>query len=278
MVRRSIQALDMALPTFSSKLLLNHFTRARRRKDTYYKAHLPAGAQSITIQHHQQALVGWTWGDKGPHILLVHGWEGHAGQMLPMVIPLLHQGFRVTVFDMPGHGLSPKTTTDLMDIGKAVLHTIEQLGPFESIVAHSGGAAATVIMLANEPQAAPQKLVLLSPMRDLEQHFSIFTELAGLSGTRKARLRALVTRRIGLPMEACSAIKAAARLTIPGLIIHDHTDIVVPHENAVELAAQWRGSTLIETWGLGHRMGLKDAGVIKEIITFLKEDEALLAT
>lgn len=113
---------------------------------------------------------------------------------------------------------------------------------------------------------------------DLEQHFSIFTELAGLSGTRKARLRALVTRRIGLPMEACSAIKAAARLTIPGLIIHDHTDIVVPHENAVELAAQWRGSTLIETWGLGHRMGLKDAGVIKEIITFLKEDEALLAT
>jgi len=50
------------------------------------------------------ALATWSWG-KGPLVVLVHGWTGHAGRLTRYVPALVDAGFSVLAFDAPGHGI-----------------------------------------------------------------------------------------------------------------------------------------------------------------------------
>ena len=48
-----------------------------------------------------------------PVVLLVHGWGGHAGQMLPLAESIAAQGLRPVLLEMPGHGSSRGSTSTL---------------------------------------------------------------------------------------------------------------------------------------------------------------------
>lgn len=177
----------------AAHLMTEKFVTPRRKHDSDYSAELPDGAKRIEIYHSLTKMTGWMWGSEGPTVLLIHGWEGHTGRVIPLIEPLLQGGYRVFTLDAPGHGLSPPASTHLLDVGYAIQAMIEQHGPFYGIVGHSFGAAASAIMLAREAGLMPEKLVLLSPMRDLQEHFEIFTKIAQLSPAVKTRVRELIT-------------------------------------------------------------------------------------
>jgi pimeloyl-ACP methyl ester carboxylesterase len=177
----ALNGLDRLAPNVSTHLMLSKFVQPRRKKDCSYESRLPDGARRLAVQHNSQSLTGWAWGDSGPAILVLHGWESHTGRMLPLIKPLLAQGYRVFALDAPGHGLSPQARTHLLDVGEAIRAMMTQHGPFYGVIAHSFGAAATAVLLARHPELMPEKLVLLSPMRDLDQHLDIFARIAQLS-------------------------------------------------------------------------------------------------
>lgn len=177
----ALKVLGRISPMAAAHLMTEKFVTPRRKHDSDYSAELPDGAKRIEIYHSLTKLTGWMWGSEGPTMLLIHGWEGHTGQVIPLIEPLLQGGYRVFTLDAPGHGLSPPASTHLLDVGYAIQAMIEQHGPFYGIVGHSFGAAASAIMLAREMGLVPEKLVLLSPMRNLQQHFEIFTKIAQLS-------------------------------------------------------------------------------------------------
>lgn len=268
LVNSALQLLDAVSPELSARVLLRYFLKPRRQRETDYRQQLPPGARRITIFHNLTKLTGWAWGETGPAVLLVHDWEGHTGQIAALVKPLLAQGFRVVAFDAPGHGLSPSGATHIVDFGYAVQDVIEQHGAFYGIIAHSFGAAATAIMLAREPQLMPKKLVLLSPMRHLEQYLDRFAAVAGLSSGGKARLHELVESRVGLPMEQCSTVEAVRQFTIPGLIIHDRNDTLIPDAGSAEIARCWHGARLMTT----EKLPLLDKEVLQHLTDFLKHD------
>ena len=264
------QVIGQFFPKLWIPLLVYIFTHPRRKKDVSYAQHLPAGARRVDVFHNLMRLIGWTWGETGPAVLLVHGWESNAGRMLTLVEPLLEQGFRVFAFDAPGHGLSPNAATNLVDVGYAVQSIIEQHGPFDSIIAHSFGAAATAIMLAHEPELAPRRLVLFSPMRDLQQQIDVFADVARLSSACKTQLEIEITRCVGLPLEQCSTVEAVRSLNISGLVVHDHDDRLIPYSVGVSVAQHWYGSQLISTDRLGHQLALRHLEVISQIVDFLE--------
>jgi pimeloyl-ACP methyl ester carboxylesterase len=261
--------LDRISPAMSANLLMTKFVTPRRKSESDYSDQMPDGARRIEVIHNLTKITGWVWGDGGPSVLLLHGWEGHTGRMIPLIKPLLAQGYRVFTLDAPGHGLSPEAKTHLIDVGYAIQSMIEQYGPFYGIIAHSFGAAATSIMLAREPQLMPRKLVLMSPMRDLQQHLDIFSRIARLSADRKDRLRARVERRIGLPFDRVSTIEAVRTFRIPGLVIHDRHDTLIPYEVGEAVAANWTGARFVSTDKLGHRQGLNSADVLGCIMEYL---------
>jgi pimeloyl-ACP methyl ester carboxylesterase len=115
----------------------------------------------------------------------------------------------------------------------------------------------------------PRRLVLLSPMRDLQQHLDIFASIAQLSPPGKDRVRRLVAGRVGLPVELVSAIEAVRTFTTPGLVIHDRDDTLIPYEVGAMIAHNWRGARFVSTDKLGHRRGLNNPDVLSVILDYL---------
>ncbi len=271
----ALKMIDRVSPELVARLMLTKFVTPRRKKDSDYETRLPAGARRIEVFHNLTKLTSWTWGDSGPAVLLVHGWEGHTGRMVPLIQPLLDEGYRVFTLDAPGHGLSPSARTHLIDVGYAIQAMLEQHGPFFGVVGHSFGAAAATIMLAREPQLMPKKLVLLSPMRDLSQHVDIFSSLAQLSPAAKDRLTDLIASYVGVPFDQCSAVRAVRSLPRPGLVIHDRFDRLIPYDVGAAVAHNWRGARFITTERLGHRQGLRSVDVIEKVLDYLVLDTSI---
>lgn len=260
------RGLDALAPDLTDRIMLRLFVRPRRKRGADYRSHLPSGAQRLNLVHGGRLLTGWSWGQTGPSVLLVHGWEDHTGSMLPFVPPLRAMGYRVFTLDYPGHGLSPRGATHLLDCSHALEAMVNTHGPFDSIVGHSFGATAISIMLARTPYLRPARLVLLSPMRDMEQHLEVFADIAKLSSLRTNRLRELVASAIGRAPSTLNAIDGLQQLDIPGLVVHDRHDTVIPHEVGASLARHWRSATLISTERLGHRRVLRCPEVLSEVL------------
>ena len=265
----AMNGLDRLAPQVTTHLMLRRFVQPRRKKECNYESRLPGGAQRLAVPHNNLTLTGWVWGETGPAVLVMHGWESHTGRMTPLIKPLVAQGYRVFALDAPGHGLSPQAPTHLQDVSEAIGAMLRQHGPFYGVVAHSFGAAATAVCLARQTELMPEKLVLLSPMRDLAQHLDIFAGIAQLSPERKTRLKALVAQRQGLSFETCSAVAAVRRFATPGLVIHDQDDRLIPHAVGQEIAQHWAGARFVSTSRLGHRRGLGNAQVIGHIVGYL---------
>ncbi len=262
----TMRGLDRIAPRLTTELMLRHFVRPRRRRNCDYRGCLPKGARQIDIAYRGHSLTGWCWGDEGPAVLLVHGWEDHAGAMLSLVGPLLERGFRVVALDSPGHGLSPDMDTHLLDTGEALAALMTRLGRFQAIVAHSYGAAATATLLARQPQWMPDHLTLVSPMQDIRQHLAIFAGIAGLSLAGWNRLQHRVAAMLERSLDEISTLDAAARLEAPGLVIHDREDPLIPYAVSARIAERWRSARLVATQGLGHRRTLACPRVVGEIL------------
>ncbi len=265
----ALKTLDHIAPATAARLMMAKFITPRRKRNYDYTDQLPPGARRIEVIHNLTKITGWTWGETGRSVLLLHGWEGHTGRMIPLIAPLLQAGYRVFTLDAPGHGLSPTAKTHLLDVGHAIQDMMEQHGEFYAVIAHSFGAAAMAIMLGQTPQLMPEKLVLLSPMRDLQQHFDIFANIAQLSPQGKERVKHLLEARIGLPFEMVSAIEAVRTFKTPGLVIHDRDDTLIPYEVGAMIAQNWRGARFISTNKLGHRQGLNNEDVLNAMLDYL---------
>lgn len=265
----AMQVMERIAPAVVTNMMLDKFLTPRRKKDSDYSSRLPKGAQRVSVRHGDLELTAWSWDGAGPALLVVHGWESHTGRMLPLIKPLVAQGYRVVALDGPGHGLSPAAQTDLLDMSYAVQATLAQQGPFEGVIAHSFGAAATAVALARAPHLTPEKVVLLSPMRDLEQHVEIFANIAQLSPAALERLKARIAERVGLPLGQCGAVEAVRAFTRSGLVIHDQDDLLIPYADGQAVAQNWAGSQFISTEKLGHRRGLGNTAVLNHLVAYL---------
>lgn len=267
----TMKMLDAVAPQTATDLMLAKFLTPRRKRSSDYTTELPAGAQRIEVLHNLLNLTGWMWGERGPAVLVVHGWESHTGRMAPLIEALVNRDYRVFAMDAPGHGLSPAAKTNLLDVSYALQAMMAQYGPFHSVISHSFGAAATTLMLARVPQWMPQKLVLLSPMRDLAQHVDIFASIADLSPSGKQRLQNEVAEHVGLPLAQCSTVEAVQSIQASGLVIHDRHDTMIPYAASVDIAQQWAGAHLLSTAQLGHRRGLRCSAVLNCVLDYLED-------
>lgn len=57
-----------------------------------------------------------------------------------MATRLVEAGYRAVAVDLPAHGSSPGTTTDLFELREAVVATGAAAGPLAGIVSHSRGS------------------------------------------------------------------------------------------------------------------------------------------
>ncbi|HZO18314.1 MAG TPA: alpha/beta fold hydrolase [Gemmatimonadaceae bacterium] len=236
------------------------FPRRLKHRDA---PRIPAAARSRIVGLGPKRIAAWTWG-AGPRVLLAHGWEGTARDMVPMASALARRGCRVTIFDMPAHGRSTGMTTTLPEMARALAAVAHATGTPDALVGHSLGAAAAVLAMRDELEAS--SAALIAPVAEPWLFLRRLAELLAFSAERYDGLIARVEERAGMPVRAIDGVAAARMLTARAMILHDPADRQVPFAQAEALATAWRGAMLHAMPGLGHRRPLFDPGAIERVI------------
>jgi pimeloyl-ACP methyl ester carboxylesterase len=231
------------------------------------EAFLATGKRS-TIRWEKEELSVWQWGE-GPTVVLVHGWGSRAGRLTTLAAALVENQFRVVAYDAPAHGISSGRLASLPEFARALRTVSEAVGPVHGVVGHSlGGAAAT---LALHDGLAAGRAVLLAPPADVVVFSHAFAEYVGLPARAHDTMRRNLETRLQMRWADIHVAGLAPRLRVPVLIVHDRDDPDVPYGHAEEIVRAWPDARLVTTTGLGHRAILRDPGVVRAAVEFLRE-------
>jgi len=235
------------------------------------------GAENFSLPFHGKMPPGGdfelpvtAWGEKDlPLALLVHGWGGHRAQLSGFVKPLIGVGFRVISFDAPAHGDVPSTQASGYQIAEAMHAVVEKVGMPHAVIAHSLGTMSVTVAL--EDWLKPHKIVFFGPMRRLEDTVAPFVKMNHLPEEMAIELRAVTEEVFGADVWRHTSLDLILpKIQIPALIFHDRDDETTPYISGVAVARAWSSARLVTTHGLGHRGALKDGGVIKQVVDFIK--------
>ena len=209
--------------------------------------------------------------ESAPVVLLVHGWGGHAGQMLPLAQAVAAEGLRPVLLEMPAHCRSAGTASNLPQFARAIDYVTARLGAdghvLHAAIAHSLGANALAYAAGRGLPA--QRLVLLAPPASPREYTRYFAQVFGLSERTRAGMQRLIEAREGILMQQLEPAAVGPRITQPTLIVHDRDDRVNRFADAEAFRDAIAGARLFPTQGWGHRRILKEAAVLDQVARFV---------
>ncbi|KRC12081.1 lysophospholipase [Hydrogenophaga sp. Root209] len=211
-------------------------------------------------------------GPPGPVVLLLHGWGGHAAQMLPLAQALMTQGLRPMLVDLPAHGRSQGSTSNLPQFARAIEYVtarLQQQGhEVRAVAAHSLAANALAYAAARGLPVA--RLALLAPPASPHAYTRLFAMVFGLSEDTRSRMQQRVEAREGILMRQFEPAAVGPRVAVPTLIVHDREDRINRFADAEAYRDAIAGAQLMETSGLGHTRLLRDEQVLQAVVAHLR--------
>jgi pimeloyl-ACP methyl ester carboxylesterase len=271
-LRGSFRQLGRFSPSLSARLAEHLFRTPPRYRRLKREDRCLARARYSATPYARGTLPTWTWG-RGPRVLLVHGWGGHAGRLTPFVRPLVDAGFSVVAFDAPAHGRASGRRSGMPEFIAAIRAVARARGPFEAAIGHSLGAAASALALYEGLDF--RSLVLLAPPADPEKYSGRFAKFFCIpEHTRDAMKRRLMSRyRLEWEHLRVSRGPGASRARL--LVFHDPRDWKVPFQDGQEIVASWPRAELVRVSGVGHHRIVRDPEVIGRAVQFLAGGTAL---
>jgi len=208
----------------------------------------------------------------GPVVLLVPGWGGHARQMLALAEALGQQGMHPVIVEMPAHGRSGGSVSNLPQFARAIEYVAARLvqegHTLRAVVAHS--LAANAAAHAASRGVAMERLVLLAPPASPREYTRLFATVFGLSEKTRAAMQKLVEARESMLMSQFEPAAVGARIRLPTLVVHDREDRINRFADGMSFTHEIKGAQLLATQGLGHRKILHDAEVIGKVAIFTR--------
>jgi pimeloyl-ACP methyl ester carboxylesterase len=116
----------------------------------------------------------------------------------------------------------------------------------------------------------PRRLVIVSSPTRVSRIPLLLAKAAGLPPAAMAEFVMLLDRDAGRPSAELDLVRAAPKTGIPGLLIHDLEDAVIPYAEAEALANAWPGVRMMTTTGKGHRDILSAPDVLRAIVEFVE--------
>jgi len=206
-----------------------------------------------------------------PVALLVHGWGGHAGQMLALADALTAQGLHPVIVEMPAHGRSKGSVSSLPQFARVIDYVAARLKQdghtIGAVVAHSLAANAAAWAMSRGLPA--NKLVLLAPPASPHEYTRLFAAVFALSEDTRAAMQRKVEGREAMVMPQFEPDAVGPRIKAPTLIVHDREDRINPFADGVAYSQAIDGAQLIATQGLGHRRVLSEPEVLRAVASFL---------
>lgn len=251
-------------PTPLLQHALNALTRPKRHPINDRDQTILASAQRFDIDFEQGQIKRWHWGQQGPHVLLVHGWESRASHWHAWVEPLVQAGMQVSAIDLPAHGDATGDETDVVQCGRAVLATYHSMPQPLAMVGHSMGSAACLYAFARGARVSSS--IHLAGPSSLSRVIGYTAHVAGLDRSGRAALHQAMEARTGQAIDQMDPIPLQAGMRHEALIFHDPHDPEMPYLESKDLQKHWPQARLITLDGVGHRYILKDPDVIHQSV------------
>ena len=232
----------------------------------FHKEFLSTAKQSI-LQHAEQRVQVYQWGNGEKKIVFLHGWQSHSYRWKNYIEQFPDNEFTLYALDAPGHGLSTGSFLTVPLYGIVIEKLLLQLGQVEAVVSHSLGAFTILYTLSRLPSLPVKKTILLAPPGEATEFFNFYKTTLRLNDKSVHHIVNHFEQVITKKVDFFSASKFAATLTHPGLIIHDEDDNETSHLHSIAIHKAWKNSKLIITKGCGHN--LKGAEILTEIVNFI---------
>ena len=212
-------------------------------------------------------LYTWKGGEK--NVLLIHGWEGQAGNFSDLIQKLLASGFTVYSFDAPSHGFSSTGKTNFFEFSELAGILIKKLC-VKLLVSHSFGGVATTYALFQNQDIEIKKYVLISTPDKFTERIDDVSEIIGITDKVKNRLIIRLENEINSDVRNLNVSDFVKSINVKNaLIIHDINDKVIPISRSKNVHQNWTKSEFLEIDGTGHFRILRTEKVIDKVIDYL---------
>jgi len=227
-----------------------------------------AAQETLDFRGFEIRTYSWNPGATPP-ILLVHGWEGQAGNFADLVDRLVAEGHSVFSFDAPAHGLSSRAPTTIFDFISLVALMIERVRP-NLLVSHSFGSVATTAALSELPDVTIERYAMVTTPDRFQQRIDELTTELGVSQRACARLVQRLESEIGQPVSELNVSDYVGHIRVgTARIFHDKSDRIIDIEHARRVASSDERFELEEVEGTGHYRILRTPAVLDSIRSFL---------
>lgn len=226
-----------------------------------------AEKNQLEFKEFQIQTYCWKGGDK--KILLVHGWEGQAGNFSDLVDLLIKENYTVYSFDGPSHGFSSKGRTSLFEFTELVSVLIRKFA-VKNLISHSfGGVATTYSLFANQDIEIEKYVMLTTPDRFSERISDVARD-TGVSGKVVKKLTDKLEKELDIKVSELNVSTFVRNINVKkALIIHDRDDQVIPIERSLNVHQNWDNSQFVEVTDTGHFRILRTEGVLKIVLNFM---------
>lgn len=273
-LRRTIRIASALSPTIAARMALWAFFRPGAKlavHDRDAATDLAAQREYLSVRGREVATYRWGAGDRT--VLLLHGWQGRASQLAPIVRELVAAGWRVISFDAPAHGASQGRRADIIDWLDASAQLARRHGGFDAIVGHCFGGLAALAVARED--ASISSVAVIAGAASPAAFLGEFSAILDLDAATRLRFEQLFYARVG--ETAASAIEHydAVAKPLPSatelLVVHDRDDRRMPDPDSLRLHAAHAGrSRLVRTTGLGHTRLLSDDAVLDAVSALVR--------
>lgn len=211
----------------------------------------------------------YCWGKGEKHILLVHGWEGNAGNFAFLIPLLVENGFTVHAFDGPSHGNSSKGNTSLYEFIQLTTHVLKSQ-TIHHVLSHSFGSVASLISLGGNPEIEIEKYIGITVPNKFRERLEDVVQFLGLPYRIVTGLIERIESNGNILVEDINVANYAPKSSIKeALLLHDINDRILSIEKTEEVANSWPIAKMIRIENTGHFKILKSKEVGQHIVDFL---------
>lgn len=212
----------------------------------------------------------YQWGNGEKKILLVHGWEGHAGNFAAIISRLIKENYTVLSFDGPSHGASSHGKTSSFEFTDLVATLIRIHQPTQ-LISHSFGSVASIIALGTNPDLKIERYIGITVPNKFRERLEEIARYLGLPYKVVSRLIEQLEKTYDIKVDEINVEDYAPKSSVEkALLLHDTNDRVLPVEKSREVASKWPVAKIVEVNGTGHYKILGDNKVLDKVIEFLK--------
>lgn len=248
------KVMNTLFPSVLAKQVYQFMSNPRVKKLRDFEDEILDQAAQTILKFKKFDIQTYAWGNpKDKVALLVHGWEGQAGNFGAMVDILLSKNYYVVAFDGPSHGRSSKGNTSMFEFSELATIFINKYKP-TTILSHSFGSVTSIVAMSNTTEIPIHQWLVVTTPHDFKDRIEQVSETLGVGNRTVKRVIELIEADMGVSIDTLNIENYGPKVkhVENALIVHSKTDRIIPINSSRIAHKAIRQSELIELDNLGH--------------------------